>query len=565
MTTPENAGSSRRTKQRDLSEAAIGAVVALVRVAELTDPAVAHRSALRAVVAERVFWEYTAPSLDSLDTAALEDSGVAVVIATAALADLDLTSSRPTTPVGPVTHSARSADSLLVGELDGLDAVAKSIDQHRERWDGKGLPAGLAGTNISLAARISAVADSAVGNPTFGLLPSWHQARKRIRRQSGTTLDPSLCRALERVKLDEITVSDPPATVVQALLTKMPHRQLRDQATQSATAIRSAVTSAGQTAELLELFATTALRSVRATEIVILETTATQLNPEPVALVNDGQVPALSLSRFDDLHEFSTQAALRAGTIIAREDAETENLYEMIVPIDVRGDAWGVLIASRRSTDTSFDDHDFETLEHFAGEIADAIAATDHWADMERMALRDQLTGLGNRHLLYRVLDSIFLRPPDERLDTALIMCDVDGLKLVNDNLGHAAGDRLLMDAADALRGAVRDDERTTVCRIGGDEFCMVIDGGALLNAHEITATIERLFARSAGSGPVRSISCGIAFADEVTSRSELLRSADEYQYKTKKERKSAQLDQSETRSADETEYEASDRRAHRE
>ena len=127
-------------------------------------------------------------------------------------------------------------------------------------------------------------------------------------------------------------------------------------------------------------------------------------------------------------------------------------------------------------------------------------------------------------------------------------MCDVDGLKVVNDSLGHQEGDRLLMDAAGALRGAVRDPHRTTVCRIGGDEFCMVIDGGALLTAHEISDTIERLFARSGGAGKTRSISCGIAFGtEEITSRSALLRAADQNQYETKRTRKASRGEQVET------------------
>ena len=85
----------------------------------------------------------------------------------------------------------------------------------------------------------------------------------------------------------------------------------------------------------------------------------------------------------------------------------------------------------------------------------------------------------------------------------------------------------------------MRDPARTTICRIGGDEFCMVIDGGALLTAHEIATTVERLFERS-GDGD-RSISCGVAFADHDTpTRSDLLRAADINQYETKRARKLA-------------------------
>ena len=180
-------------------------------------------------------------------------------------------------------------------------------------------------------------------------------------------------------------------------------------------------------------------------------------------------------------------------------------------------------------------------LRHIALQISQALADTVRWVEIERMALRDQLTGLGNRHVLYSVLDEIFEREPVDRQDSAVIMCDVDGLKAVNDTEGHEAGDRMLIDAAHALEGAVRDPERTTICRIGGDEFCMVIDGGALLTAHEISDTIERLFERSGGHGPQRSISCGIAFASsEIETRSQLLRAADENQYQTKRARKAA-------------------------
>ena len=71
-----------------------------------------------------------------------------------------------------------------------------------------------------------------------------------------------------------------------------------------------------------------------------------------------------------------------------------------------------------------------------------------------------------------------------------------------------------------------------------------MIDGGGLLTAHDVSDMIERLFARSAGSGPPRSISCGIAFASEdIESRSALLRAADENQYQTKRARKAARAE----------------------
>ena len=535
MTDDAHESPSPATSGRRLSNTAIGAVVALVRVAELYDPAVAHRAVLRARVADRIYRAYSGPR----DTVHPDSS---VVIATAALADIDLIISQPENPDGSEQPTRSLLSSTLVGRLDGLDDVATALEHYREHWDGTGVPSGVAGRNIVLAARMSALAGALVGTPAAGFVPSWHHGRRRVSRLDGTFLDPLLCSALDHVDLDDITAPPLPASAIQALLEPTPHATPTSDptATATATTIRSAVALAGRNSDLLNLFASNAQRALDAAEVLILRSTSTQLDPSPVTRVDDGNLPALDPSRLDDLFEFSTQAELRAGVTIARDTTGVgTTVDEVIVPIIVGEETWGALVATRRRDEPPFDDHDRELLTHITNEMAEAIESTTHWAEMERMALRDQLTGLGNRHELYRELDAIFARPPAERIDTALIMCDVDGLKVVNDTLGHHAGDRLLIDAAAALKGAVRDSASTTVCRIGGDEFCMVIDGGALLTAHEISDTIERLFERSAGSGPARSISCGIAFADEkIDSRSSLLRAADENQYETKRARK---------------------------
>ncbi len=522
---------------RGLADAAVGAVVALIRVAELYDPAVAHRAALRALVAERLYAQYVASGgQDGADSH--EDSSL--IIATAALADIDLVVSQPDDPEGSNEPTRPLLAATLVGRLEGLDDVATALEHHRERWDGTGIPSGIAGTQIPLAARMSALADALVGNPTAGFVPSWHHARRRVSRQNGGALDPFLCGLLDHIDLEDLEAPPVPSLTVQNLLEHVPETQLRSHAIETATTISSAVALAARNPDLLGLFASNALRTLDAAEVLVLRSSSTQLDASPVTRVDDGKHPALSESRLDELYEFSAQAELRAGVTITRDTAGVGDVIdEIITPIIVDSETWGALIATRRRSALSFDDRDVQLLRRISTEIADAIASTTHWAEMERMALRDQLTGLGNRHELYRELDEIFTKPAAERIDTALIMCDVDGLKVVNDTLGHHAGDRLLIDAAAALKGAVRDDARTTVCRIGGDEFCMVINGGALLTAHDISDTIERLFERSAGSGPARSISCGIAFADDtVDSRSELLRAADENQYQTKRARK---------------------------
>ncbi len=527
---------------RHFTDAAVGAIVALIRVVELYDPAVAHRAALRAIVAERLMNELS-------DVPCTSER--AEIIAASALADVDLAVSRPRDPEAADEPTRSLLGATLIGRLPGLRNVSTAISRHRERWED-------AQDDLPLASRIIAATDCLVGNPAAGFVPTWDHALRRIHRNAGTTLDPDVVDALARAAISDIEAPPIPSAAIHDLLSKVASNE-SEPGTETATTIRTAVAAAGETTQLMALFASTALRTTSAAEVLIYRFDETQLGELPTARASDGQRPAVDHGRLEILRDFSIQAELRAGTSIVPtiddghgnaliDPANDVPVNDVIVPIMSADQPWGVLVASRRLDEPAFDAHDLSVLRHVASEAAVAVASTTHWAEIENMALRDQLTGLSNRHALYRVLDDIFELPALERLDTALIMCDVDGLKTVNDTQGHQAGDRLLADAAAALRGAIRDPERTTVCRIGGDEFCMVINGGALLTAHEVSDMIERLFARSAGSGPPRSISCGIAFVnEEIDSRSALLRAADENQYQTKRARKAqreAELEQ---------------------
>ncbi len=517
-----------------LSEAGRGAVAALVRVVELRDEAAAHRAALRAVIADRL-----ARHID------LDPARRAVAVAAAALADVDLSLSKHP-PDEPARHPDRAVlAASLSDRVPGLAAVAATLTHQLECWDGSGTPDGIGGADIPVTSQIVAVADHVVGNPAPGHLPSWEPATRRAELRAGSILDPTLVAGLRRLRLDEIEMPIVPSETVSELLTEA--TPLGDRADSAATDIATAVTAASRVEDLLALFATIAVRAVDATDVAFLALTPTSTADDPLARADDGSEPRLDDRRLVELAEFATLAELRAGVPLLRAGADpaTDALRqldigsEVAVPIMLNGEAWGVVTAARRSGRPDLDLHDLSVLRHLATQAAIALSNTVRWVEIERMALRDNLTGLANRHVLNTVLDEIYERDPADRQDCAVIMCDVDGLKAVNDNDGHEAGDKLLIDATAALQGAVRDPARTTICRIGGDEFCMVIDGGALLTAHDIAATVERLFERS-GDGD-RSISCGVAFADQDTpTRSDLLRAADMNQYETKRARKLA-------------------------
>ncbi|WEX87859.1 EAL domain-containing protein [Sinorhizobium garamanticum] len=102
-------------------------------------------------------------------------------------------------------------------------------------------------------------------------------------------------------------------------------------------------------------------------------------------------------------------------------------------------------------------------------ELADAKDRIEH------NALHDPLTGLGNRRMLDKALDRLFAASVEKSESIAILHIDLDRFKQINDTLGHAAGDAMLVHASEILRSSISSDD--IVARIGGDEFVVVISG----------------------------------------------------------------------------------------
>jgi len=127
----------------------------------------------------------------------------------------------------------------------------------------------------------------------------------------------------------------------------------------------------------------------------------------------------------------------------------------------------------------------------FVGTITDITERLAFEAELAHQANHDPLTGLPNRTLLARYVAERF-RPGSS--DLACIFLDLDNFKVVNDSLGHAAGDELLVELAARLRGAVRPGD--LVARFGGDEFVVVCEqvdsDGAVALAERIGEALRR-------------------------------------------------------------------------
>ena len=132
------------------------------------------------------------------------------------------------------------------------------------------------------------------------------------------------------------------------------------------------------------------------------------------------------------------------------------------------------------------------------------------FSSLNSMAYRDALTGLHNRMLM----EERFRELAQTDDDYCLISLDLNGLKLVNDTIGHAAGDRLLIDFANTLRASFPQEAETM--RIGGDEFCVIWKNAVPADITSALHALNRQFsALDAGSGIIHSAAHGYAFRHE--------------------------------------------------
>jgi len=167
-----------------------------------------------------------------------------------------------------------------------------------------------------------------------------------------------------------------------------------------------------------------------------------------------------------------------------------------------------------------------------------ALAVADErTSELEHLALHDGLTGLPNRALILDRIDQMIARARRDHTEVALLFLDLDNFKDINDTLGHAAGDELLIEVGNRLAKTLREGD--TVGRIGGDEFVILAEGASLAPGAEALA--ERVLGVMsapyviAGSDTPLNVSASIGIAEGMRSVPEdLLRDADIAMYRAK-------------------------------
>ncbi len=208
-------------------------------------------------------------------------------------------------------------------------------------------------------------------------------------------------------------------------------------------------------------------------------------------------------------------------------DAETYRVEKVYLTRDGRE------VAAQLSVALARDDQGAPL--YFICMVEDVTAQRAAATALDHRASHDQLTGLPNRTLLLERADAALARSPGERGQVALLFCDLDEFKLINDSRGHAAGDAVLVETAERLSACVRSGD--TAARLGGDEFVVLCQG--LSGRSEAESVAQRLIdaltePMARAGGVTMTVSIGVAFAGPGVTGADLLRNADAAMYLAK-------------------------------
>lgn len=190
-----------------------------------------------------------------------------------------------------------------------------------------------------------------------------------------------------------------------------------------------------------------------------------------------------------------------------------------------------------------FDEAMLEMQAAIARQAAQVLQRVRLSAELQRLALYDQLTGLASRRLLTETLTAALASARLSLNPVALVFADLDGFKAINDNLGHRVGDDVLVEVAERLRSQLRDND--LVGRFGGDEFVAICENEDATSVLRVTEGIRASIA-SPLLGEARgfhiSVSIGVAVfapgaSDNISSEAMFI-AADSAMYESKEKGK---------------------------
>ena len=451
--------------------------------------------------------------------------------------------------------------------------VAPIVATHHERWDGKGYPAGLKGTEIPLGARILAVVDH------FDALTSDRPSHKAVtdaeaiaelEREAGHAFDPRVV----DVFLEHLPALDAEAghhrvaaprlsfaqhTMLQLTelppLAPAPTRALQDIAL-AHREIYALYEIAQSMSTSLSVPDTMALISSKLTNLVPFSACALFLHEETGDMlrcrfatgVDAELLQALAVKNGQGLVGWvgrnqrplvnaRPSADLDAGGV----DGATTLQSALVCPLVLNEKLIGAMAVYDVEPGRYTDDHR-RLLDRIAEQAAGVVNNSIVFEQTKRDSLTDPLTGLPNTRFMFVHLSRELARAERLKTEVSLLVMDLDGFKEINDMHGHHVGDKALREVARVLRNGIRPYD---ICvRYAGDEFVVVLSGCGAEDAEQKQKELQQAISEIPFEvRPGRFVQLGSSFGYSVfphdgEAYETLLATADKRMYQDKAQRK---------------------------
>jgi len=452
--------------------------------------------------------------------------------------------------------------------------VASIVRAHHEKWNGQGYPYGLKGEEIPIGARILAAVDcldALSSDRQYRKALPLDEAMKKVAAAAGTSFDPKVVEILQRryLELESLAVRrlEESQTDAHSFNYSVERGEQPDAGFElnlnrrpgSHSDFLSSIASARQEAhtlfelsqdlgnslsldETLSLFAMRLRRLVPYDSIVAFIRKGDLLVPEFVSGENFRLLSSLEITVGTGLCGWVAQNArpivngnpsVETGFV---QDARTSELRSALaVPLQGLNGPVGVLALYQAEANAFTSDH-LRVLQVITSKLALFIENALKYRQAESSAISDFLTGMPNARALSMHLDQELARCKREHSTAAIMVCDLNGFKEINDRYGHLAGDKVLKIFAGLMRKACREYDYPA--RMGGDEFVIVAPNmtpGSVSERATLLNAMAQQASREVCGSDLLSVSLGAVFYPQDGSDTEhLLAEADRKMYAAK-------------------------------
>lgn len=214
----------------------------------------------------------------------------------------------------------------------------------------------------------------------------------------------------------------------------------------------------------------------------------------------------------------------------------------LVIPVRIEGRPVALLMLENYDNQHAFDDEEIATASVLSAQMAFIFRRIELETQLAHQARHDALTGLPNRVLMLDRLEQALSQAKRRNEAIAVFFIDLDDFKRINDALGHGAGDAVLREVGERLRGSLRSDD--TVARLGGDEFVLILPVAHGDDVTQLAVKLLDLFDRDVDLGDQRvhvTPSIGVSlFPQDGSSPDELIQAADAALYVAKEQGKNS-------------------------